>query len=126
MKWRPRIVGVEKAGQQTTMFYFKKKMSEEQVYFNTIDLKHNNSQKTDRIRTAMEPVLASNRLYLLPSQQILRKQIEDFPDIKNDDRIDCLSYAVELWRRPMNIEQQVKNRDAVNLLLARRSNSTGY
>lgn len=125
-KWRPRLVGIEKAGQQTTRFYWDEKMKKEQVYFMTVDLKHRNQDKNDRIRTALEPVIASQRLHLLPSQTELRSQIANFPDLKNDDRIDSLAYQVELWRKPMGIEQQEKNREAVKLMLMRRSAVTGY
>lgn len=125
-KWRPRMVGIEKAGQQTTRFYWDEKMKKEQVYFMTVDLKHRNQDKNDRIRTALEPVIASQRLFLLTSQTELRGQIANFPDLRNDDRIDSLAYQVELWRKPMGMEQQEKNRAAVNLMLMKRSAVTGY
>jgi len=126
MKWRPRVVGIEQAGQQSTLHYWEKKMKDEGMYFRTEPLKHRNTVKEDRIRTALEPVIASQRLYLLPSQSELREQIANFPDLKNDDRIDSLAYQVDLWRKPMGIEQQTKNKAAVQLMLAKRSSRTGY
>jgi uncharacterized protein (UPF0332 family) len=126
MRWRPRLVCIEQAGQQNTLFYFEKKMKEEGMFFMVKPLKHKNVAKEDRIRTALEPILATHRLHILKQHQQLRHQIENFPDIKLDDRIDSLAYAVEEWRKPMAMEQQKKNRDVVKLMLSRRNALTGY
>lgn len=125
-KWRPRVVGIEQAATQNTMFYFRKKCKDTGIYFNVEPLLHKNRVKEERIRTALQPVIASNMLYLLPSQRELFKQIEDFPSVKNDDRIDALAYAQELWRTPMKVEEEEKVNGAVNKLMASRNIMTGY
>lgn len=126
LRWRPRKVVIEQAGQQNTLFYFQKKMKDMGMYFNVEPAKHMNRIKTDRIRTALEPLIATRRLYILQSMNEIRSQLQNFPDIKNDDRIDALSYGVEHWRKPMGMEQQDKNRRTVNLMLNHRNNLTGY
>lgn len=126
MKWRPRLIGIEQAGQQNTLHYFEEKMKKEQVYFNAIPLKHGNRVKEERIRTAIEPLVASQRLYLLRSQEGLYNQLKNYPDVKNDDIVDALSYAVEHWRKPIKLEQQQKNARIVKQILARRNPTTGY
>lgn len=125
-RWRPRVVVIEKAGQQNTRFYFEKKCKDEGMYFLVKDGKHGNRDKTDRIRTALEPIIATQRLYVLNSQQGLIEQVKNFPDLTNDDRLDSLSYAVDEWRKPMATEQQATNRAKVNLMLQRRNPLTGY
>jgi hypothetical protein len=125
-RWRPRIVGIEKAGQQQTRHNFEEKMKKELVFYLLTDLKHGNRDKTDRIRTSLEPVIASQRLFILRSQSGLDHQLKNFPDITNDDQVDALAYASELWRTPVGIEQQKKNVQAVKTLLARRNPRTGY
>lgn len=125
-RWRPRLVGIEKAGQQQTRHNFEEKMKKEQVFYLLTDLKHGNRDKTDRIRTSLETIIASQRLYLLRSQSGLDHQIKNFPDIQNDDQLDALAYATEIWRAPVAIEQQKKNGEAVKRLLARRNTRTGY
>lgn len=126
MKYRPRVVGIEKAGQQANRELFEQKCKDENVFFVIEDLKHRNQVKEDRIRTSLETLIADHNLWLRPSMSQLAKQIENFPDIQNDDLIDALAYGHELWRRPIAPEQEKKNKSAVIRLLNRRNSSTGY
>lgn len=126
IRWRPRVVGIEQAGQQNTIFHFEKKMRKEGVFFNVVPLKHLNRVKEDRIRTMMQPVMAVKRLHVLKSQTKLVEQIKNYPDIKNDDLIDALAYAFEHFKVAVSQEQQQKNSATVRRLLARRSTTTGY
>lgn len=126
MRWRPRKVVIEQAGQQNTLHYFEKKMKDMGMYFMVEPAKHMNRVKEDRIRTALEPLVATQRLYVLASQTQLVEQIKNFPDVKNDDRVDALAYAIEHWRKPLGLEQQDRNRRAVKLLLNNRNPTTGY
>lgn len=125
-RWRPRVVVIERAGQQNTRHYFEKKCRDEGMYFLVKDGKHGNQNKEDRIRTALEPVIATQRLFVLRSQSSLIEQIKDFPDLRNDDYVDGLSYAVDEWRKPMSMEQQSTNRDKVLMMLKQRNPITGY
>ena len=128
LKWGPRVVGIEKAGQQTTQHYFEKKAKEEKVYVNVIPLNPKSRDKIYRIRTAVQPILASRRLFCLPSQSVLRTQIEFFPDNDLIDELDALAYGTEegMWRAPDSFEEQEEKINALDLLRKRRSQSTGY
>jgi phage terminase large subunit-like protein len=126
VRWRPRVVVIEKAGQQNTRFYFEKKMRKEGLYFHVEDGKHGNVNKEDRIRTALEPILASRQLFVLASQTTLIHQIKNYPDVKNDDQIDALSYAPKYWRKPQSTEENATNTKVVKMLLNRRNPTTGY
>jgi hypothetical protein len=126
MQWRPRVIGIEKAGQQNTIHYLKKKMREERVYFNVQEVHHKNQEKTARIRQALSTPTSEHKLFLRRSQSELRQQILDFPDVENDDRIDSLAYGAQLWRRPYGEEQLKENDEAVAKISRARNKRTGY
>ncbi len=125
-RWKPRVVGIEKAGQQNTQHYFERKSREESKSFRVEPLKPKNRDKVVRIRTALQPIISSGRLYLLPSQTTLRGQIADFPDNLLVDELDALAYGPEVWRTPYKVETLERARKNINLILARRNLRTGY
>lgn len=127
-RWRPRIVGIEQAGQQNTKFYFDDKAEKENQYINTIPLKPKNRNKIDRIRTAVEPIIRSGRLYMLSTQTDLRRQVDEFPDTDPIDELDALAYGTEdgMWRRPYREEDQQQKTTLLKLIVNRRSKRTGY
>lgn len=127
-RWKPRVVGIEQAGQQTTRFYFDQKMEEEEIYIRVEPLKPKNRNKLDRIRTAMEPIIRSRRLYMLPTQTNLRKMADDFPDLELIDELDALSYGTEdgMWRKPFRQKDVDEQQSALKLIINRRSSRTGY
>jgi hypothetical protein len=126
-RWKPRTVGIEQAGQQTTRFYFDQKAEKEQVYIHTIPLKPKNRDKEERIRKAIEPILRSRRLWCLVTQTELRRQIDQFFS-KPVDELDALSYGTEdgMWKKPFRKEDQEKKDRNLKLLVARRNPRTGY
>lgn len=124
--WRPRVIGIEKAGQQNTEHYFRLKMDKESEYFNVVPTTPKNKAKEDRVRGRLEPVINSGRLYMLPSQTVLRGQIATHPDCLLFDEIDAFAYAAELWRRPVRQEDLETNRKVIKMLQRRRSHRTGY
>lgn len=125
-RWRPRVLGIEKAGQQSTQHYFEIKAEEEDFRIRVEPLLHKSQEKEYRIRTALEPIIRSGQLYLLPSQQVLREQIVSFPDNILIDELDALAYFVQLARRPMRQEDQEERGKVINLMLAKRNRRTGY
>lgn len=126
IRWRPRVVGMEKAGQQNTDHYFRLKMEKEREYFNVQPLSPKNQHKEDRIRYYLEPIIRSGLLYTLASETALREQIASFPDCLLWDELDTLAYGPEVWRRPHRVEDIESNRRAMKVLMTRRSRHTGY
>lgn len=124
--WSPRIVGIEKAGQQNTEHYFRVKMEREGSYFNVVPVSPKNRRKEDRIVHLLEPIIRSGKLYLLPSQTTLRGQIASHPDCEFFDEIDALAYGPEVWRKPVRVEDMDSNQRALKLLRRGRSRRTGY
>ena len=127
-RWKPRVVGIEKAGQQNTLFYFEKLCREEGFHVQVQALEPRGRNKEDRIRYYMQPVVASGRYFMLPSQSTLRQQIKDFPHNLLVDELDAAAYAFELLRKPLkhvgNRAQQ-KNR-LLRMIMHTRNSRTGY
>lgn len=126
-RWNPRVVGIEDAGQQNTIHYFEEKCRDAGRWFNIVPLKHKNVEKEVRIRTSLQPIISAGKFYIPVGQTALRSQIVNFPDLANDDRIDRLSYAAEIHRIPMSLEQSEKAGSLVKKMLqARKRSRTGY
>jgi hypothetical protein len=127
-RWKPRVVGIEQAGQQTTRFYFDQKMEEEEIYIRVEPLKPKNRNKPDRIRTSMEPIIRSRRLFMLPTETRLRKMVDEFPDTDPIDELDALAYGTEpgMWRKPFRQRDVEEQQSALKLIINRRSTRTGY
>lgn len=124
--WQPRVLGIEKAGQQSTLFYFKKKAKELRVYINVAELKPRNRNKAERIRKAIQPVLNTDRLFLRKDQNTLLHQLRFHPDIERDDELDALAYSTELFRAPLTSREIQDEEDMAERVLASRSKVTGY
>ena len=124
--WRPHVVGIEKAGQQNTLFYFEKLCKEENFRVKTEPLEPKGRDKEERIRYYTQPVIASGNLYMLPSQTVLRKQIKDFPNNLLIDELDTLAYAFELLRRPKPASRQTDTGRVLRLVMNSRHPRTGY
>jgi hypothetical protein len=132
-QWKPRIVGIEEAGQQNTKHYFEKKLMEEDISFRVVPLKPYRGRQTkeDRIRGNLQPVIDGGQLYTLQGHTVLRKQIADFPqnaryDNALIDELDALAYGPDVWKKPMRTENMESRVKKIKLLLRRRSSITGY
>lgn len=125
-RWRPRVVAIEKAGQQSTQHYFEKKSQEASFSVRVQAVAPKNRDKIGRIRDNLEPVIRSGRLHMLPSQTTLRGQIADFPGSPIIDELDALAYGPEVWRKPFRNEDVEKNRAAIKVIMSRRNSVTGY
>jgi hypothetical protein len=124
--WQPRVLGIEKAAQQTTKFYFKKLTKERGVYVNLIDLKPKNRIKTEFIRKTLQPVINTGRFFVRKSQTGLQHQIKFHPDLNNDDEINCAAYATEILSVPASRKELQEEEDAAERVLAARNPTTGY
>lgn len=125
-RWHVRAVGIEKAGQQNTDHYFRLKAEQENYYVQVVELRPRGRHKEDRVRAALEPLIRSGLLYLLPSQTTLRQQIADFPDTMLWDEVDALSYGPEMWRKPVHEEVAERRKGVANRIMALRNRITGY
>jgi hypothetical protein len=127
IQWHPRVVGFEKAGQQTTKFYFVKRCLDEGTYFVPEDLSHKNMEKPVRIRGKLDTPIKEQRLYTHPTQFNLRFQIQRHPQLSahNWDEIDCAAYGPDLYQPGMRSEDLERREEAVNKIILLRGR-TGY
>lgn len=128
-RWHPRLVGIEKAGQQNTLFYFEKKCLDEGDFYVVQPLNHRNQDKTVRIRNGLDTPLRDRRFYALADELTLRNQVMFFPQLQahNWDKLDCLSYGPEIYLKtaPASKLSQRERRTNVAKILAFRG-ATGY
>jgi phage terminase large subunit-like protein len=127
-RWHPRVIGIEKAGQQNTAFYFKRKSRKEGYWPRVEALRPHNRDKGTRIRGALSPLLNERLLFVQQRQETLIHQIEFHPDLENDDEADALAYGAEpqMWRMPLSREEQREVEDAKEAIMKRRNVHTGY
>jgi hypothetical protein len=124
-RWNPRAIGIEKAGQSTTLWQFEQHMKRQGRTFNVVPLHHQNKEKEDRIRQALQPLVQMGKLFLSQNQTILRHSIANFPQIKLWDELDALAYGPKLWRKGVSVESLDRARENRHKLLAARG-ITGY
>lgn len=129
-KWKPRVVGIEKAGQQNTEFYFRKLCKENSYFVHIEPLKpQGRGDKAERVRFLIQPPMASGKIFLLPTQSILRQQMNEFPNSLYWDELDAFAYSMDLLRRPYqkNSEDGLRRRNQVlRLVMQTRNPRTGY
>jgi len=127
-KWKPRLTGIEKAGQQNTLFYFEKLCREEGIYFATEPLEPRGRDKEERIRFNLQPYMASGKIHMLVSQSVLRKQITDFPNNILIDELDAFGYSPEILRKPKKqiLSQSGRAAGLFRLIRQTRNVRTGY
>lgn len=125
-QWQPRVVGIEKAGQQTVNFYFKKLAKERKQFINVAELKPKNRDKATRIRRGLAGVINQGNLYCRKHQTTLVHQVRFHPDLDNDDEIDGLEYTTELFIRPDTQEETEAADAAVKKVMQARNKVSGY
>ncbi len=132
-RWNPRLLGIEQAAQQTTLFYFKKRAKDTNTHINVVPLKPKNADKIVRIRKALAPIVNQGRLFLRKAEQSsLMQQLTFFPDVTNDDEVDALAYGALVWRSPLSVKDAEEDEDAENKIFAARKRAsdrnavTGY
>lgn len=125
-RWKPRVVGIEKAGQQNTQHYFELKAAKERMWIRIVPLEPRNKDKETRIRTSMEPIIRSGLMYVLPTQNIIREQLASFPDCILFDELDALAYHTQISKKPIRPQANDEQAKIVKMILAKRSHRTGY
>lgn len=127
-RWQVTRVGSEKAGQQNTHFYLREKIRNDGYFLRVEELSPGKLDKPSRIISVMEPLLRSQRYYVLESQATLRQQISDCPDLILWDELDAAAYGPRMLRKPaVRTTQTTRQRqDIIKKFMERRSPLTGY
>jgi len=116
-RWHPRVYGIEGVAYQKALKYFvKAEASRRNTYLNIVELKAQ-GKKELRIRS-LQPVLATGRLYVEPTQMLLRQEMADFPLGKHDDVLEALSMQTQVWRGLMSAERWAKYKESERKLIS--------
>lgn len=118
IRFHPRVFGIENVGYQRTLktwlTYFAEKKG---LYFNIVPLPAK-GKKDHRIR-AIQPYMATGRVYIRGNQFLLRQEISDYPLGKHDDVVEAFSMHTMLWRGQMSPEARTKFREQEQKLINR-------
>lgn len=125
-RYSPRVFGIESVAYQKILKYFLRAECERRgTYMNVVDIPSlpskrstGNNSKPARIR-GLQPVVATGRLYVLPTQHQLRDELSDFPLGEHDDTIDALSMQLRVWRGYLSPERLEKYKESENRLIQR-------
>lgn len=115
-RFRPRVFGVEDVGYQKSMKYTIQELGRaEGLYLNTAPVKPGGKDKP-HIR-GLQPLMATGRLYIHPTQHILRSEAADYPLGEHDDVLDALALHLQLFRGQMAPERWAKYKESERKLL---------
>ncbi len=127
-RFRPRVFGIEDVAYQKSFKYFlRQEADRRQEYFNIKPIKAMNkkNEKVIRIR-GLQPVMATNHLYIDPTMSVLRQEMAEFPLGKHDDTIDALSMQLQLWPHRLSPEYMAKLKHEEKRIIQRIRTEGGY
>lgn len=124
-RWSPAMIGIEKAGQQTTLWQFDQLMRRRSRSFRVEPLHHKNIEKEKRIRDTVQPLLGLGHLFLTEQMIVLRNSITNFPQITLWDELDALAYGPSIWRSGSGVIDLAEARENINKIITARGR-TGY
>lgn len=120
-RFKPRVFGIEKATYQMALKYFIGRLAEQEgMYLNIVPVKPGGKDKP-HIR-GLQPLMATGRLYIHPSQHILRNEAADYPLGEHDDVLDSLALHLQLFRGQMSLERWSKYQESEQALMRRLQN----
>jgi predicted phage terminase large subunit-like protein len=134
-RFHPRAFGIEGVAYQKAFKYFLRAECELRgEYMNIVELKAipskrgtGNNSKEMRIR-GLQPIAATGRLYVLPTQHDLRNEMADFPLGQFDDTLDALAHQLTMWRglvSPKSVARRMEAEAATIAKIMAEQNS-GY
>ena len=126
-KWNAVVIGIEDAGQQNTLYYFEKHMTENRRYFELRPTVHDNKEKSFKIRQAMDSPLKKRKIFFQRHQLTLVGQVQMHPQLAahNWDLIDALSQGPQVYQAGMSEVDLAEQKEAEAKVLSIRG-ITGY
>lgn len=116
VRFHPRAYGIEDINYQKALKYIVRQMaSDKGLYLNVVPVKPGGKGKT-HIR-GLQPLMATGRLYVHPTQHLLRNEAADYPLGEHDDIIDALALQLQLFRGQMAPERWEKYKESERKLL---------
>lgn len=126
-QWHPVTIGIEEAGQQTTIYWLEQQMAKDRTYYNIKPTKHGNKDKATRIRQGLDAPLKAKRFFVQAHQMTLITQIKMHPQLAahNWDSIDCCAQGPQVYQTGTDEESLKKDEEAEKKVLEFRG-QTGY
>lgn len=104
-RFAPTKWGIEDTAYQKAYKYFVKDYADrEDIYLNVVPVsvpRGGGGKFKPHIR-GLQPIAATHRLYILPTQHILRNELADYPLGEHDDAADALALQLQLWSNQMS------------------------
>ncbi len=123
---RPRVFGIEGVAYQKAFKYFLRAECERRnEYMTVMELKAIPSKKgtgsnTKQMRIrGLQPIAATGKMFISPTQHELRNELADFPLGEHDDTIDALAHQLTMWRGFVSPERMDRYKVAERMLLQR-------
>lgn len=102
-RYGPRKVGIEKAVYQMSLQWFLKDAAEKQGLYTRVEPLKPGGKGKPHVR-GLQPIMATGRLYVHPSQLLLRQEMADYPLGEHDDVVDCLALQLQLMKGQLSPE----------------------
>lgn len=117
-RFHPRVIGIQKVGYEMSLkYHLQAECERQEVYAHVVPVKPGGPQKS-HVR-GLQPIAATGRLYVLPTQHILRSELAEFPLGQHDDVADALALQLQLWRGILSPERWRRYRESEARLLRR-------
>lgn len=124
-RWHPRTFGIEDVAYQKSIKHFLYQAGLDRgFYIHVTPIKSQNKNHKVRQIRSIQPVAAVGRLYLHPTQHILRNELSDFPLGEHDDALDSLGMQTQLWHGVLSPDAIEKSRE-VREQLSKRITADG-
>lgn len=115
-RFNPRAYGIEDVNYQKALKYIVRQFAEDRgLYLNVVPIKPGGRGKP-HIR-GLQPLMATGRIYVHPTQHILRNEAADYPLGEHDDVLDALALQLQLFRGQMAPERWAKYKESERKLL---------
>lgn len=106
-RFTPRCIGIQKVGYEMSLKYHLQAECERQgVYCRVVPVKPGGPAKS-HIR-GLQPVAATGRFYVSPTQHLLRNELSEFPLGQFDDVADTAALQLQLWRGILSPERMTR------------------
>jgi predicted phage terminase large subunit-like protein len=115
-RFHPRVYGIEDVGYQKSLKDFVREAAKDAgIYLNVVPVKPGGKGKP-HIK-GLQPLMATGRIFIHPTQHLLRNEAADYPLGEHDDVLDSLALHQQLFRSSMSQERWAKYKESERKLL---------
>lgn len=117
-RYKPRVLGVQKVGYEMSIkWHLAAALEEAGLYVRVVPVRPGGPGKP-HIR-GLQTIAATGHMYILPTQLLLRQELDDYPLGKTDDVADTLALQQQLWRGVLAADRINKYRETEAKIIRR-------